>query len=217
MNYEKARFNMVEQQIRPWDVLDQRVLDAVAELPREAFVPPAFSTLAYADTAIPLDDGQRMMPPKVAARMAQELVLQPTDRVLEVGTGSGYLTAVLARLCRHVYSVDMAEGLSRRAAEVLGGLGVDNVTLEVGNGLEGWPEHAPFDGIVVTGSLTEVPETLRRALSVGGRLVAVVGTPPVMEAVRLTRRTEGYWATTSLFDTELPPVYGLAEPEPFEF
>ncbi|MDZ7752355.1 MAG: protein-L-isoaspartate O-methyltransferase [Gammaproteobacteria bacterium] len=217
MNYQKARFNMVEQQIRPWDVLDQRVLDAVEGLPREAFVPPSFGMLAYADAALPLADGQLMMPPKVAARLTQELLLEATDRVLEVGTGSGYLTALLGRLCRHVYSMEISPGLSKAAAQVLEKQGIANVTLGVGNGLAGWDEHAPFDAIVVTGSLTEVPDTLLRSLTLGGRLVAVVGTPPVMEAMRYQRETDDYWSTTSLFDTELPPVSGLAEPEPFDF
>lgn len=217
MNYQKARFNMVEQQIRPWDVLDQRVLDVVAELPREAFVPSSFSMLAYADASIPLADGQRTMAPKVAARLAQELLLRPTDRVLEVGTGSGYLTAVLARLARHVYSMELSESLSKVAAEVLAGQGIDNVTLAVGNGLDGWDEHAPYDAIVVTGSLPQVPAALLNALGVGGRLVAVVGTGPIMEALRMTRETEGYWSTTSLFDTELPPAAGLPASESFEF
>lgn len=217
MNYQKARFNMVEQQIRPWDVLDQRVLDAVEGLPREVFVPSSFGMLAYADAALPLPDGQLMMPPKVAARLAQELLLEATDRVLEVGTGSGYLTALLARLCRHVYSMEISPALSNEAARILEEQGVTNVTLGVGNGLKGWDEHAPFDAIVVTGSLKEVPDVLLRSLIRGGRLVAVVGTPPVMEAMRYRRETDDYWATTSLFDTELPPVSGLTEPEPFDF
>lgn len=217
MNYQKARFNMVEQQIRPWDVLDQRVLDAVEGLPREAFVPPSFGMLAYADAALPLADGQLMMPPKVAARLAQELLLEATDRVLEVGTGSGYLTALLARLGRHVYSMELSPALSKEAGRVLEEQGITNVTLGVGNGLQGWDAHAPFDAIAVTGSLREVPDVLLRSLTPGGRLVAVVGTPPVMEAMRYQRETEDYWSATSLFDTDLPALSGLAEPEPFDF
>ncbi len=217
MNYEKARYNMIEQQVRPWEVLDQRVLDALADLPRERFVPPAYRQLAYADTEILLDAGEVMMVPKVEARLAQELALAPTDRVLEVGTGSGYLTALLARLAGHVYSIEIVDALSRGAARTLEAEGITNVTLKVGNGARGWDEHAPYDAIAVTGSMPELDPDLARSLSVGGRLVAVVGSAPIMEAILVTRHSEDGWSRTSLFDTELPPLRGLPERETFEF
>lgn len=217
MNYEKARFNMIEQQVRPWEVLDQRVLDALAVVPRDHFVPSAYRQLAYADTAIPLDGGEVMMVPKVEARLVQELALKPTDRVLEVGTGSGYLTALMARLARHVYSIEVLDPLSRTAARTLESEGVTNVTLKVGNGARGWDEHAPYDAIAVTGSLPHLEADLPRSLTVGGRLVAVVGTAPIMEAILVVRESEDGWSHTSLFDTELPPLRGLPAREHFEF
>ena len=217
MNLEQARFNMVEQQIRPWDVLDQRVLDAIAALPRDAFVPDDFRQLAYADVEVPIGEGEVMMAPKLEARMLQALRLRPTDRVLEVGTGSGFVTALLARLAAHVLSVERLEALSRRAAEQLAAQGIENVTLQVGDGRSGWPEGGPFDAIAVTGSLPTLDETLTRQLAPGGRLFVVVGSPPVMEALLLTRVGEADWARESLFETDLPPLRGLPPRERFVF
>ncbi len=217
MNLEQARFNMVEQQIRPWDVLDQRVLDAVAAVPRDAFVPEAYRQLAYADIEVPLGEGEFMMAPKVEGRMLQALRLRPTDRVLEVGTGSGFVTALLARLSAHVLSVERLETFSRRAGERLAAQGVENVTLQVGDGRGGWPDGGPFDAIAMTGSLPEVDETLLRQLAPGGRLFVVVGVPPVMEALLLTRVGDADWARESLFETELPPLRGLPPRERFVF
>jgi protein-L-isoaspartate(D-aspartate) O-methyltransferase len=217
MNLEQARFNMVEQQIRPWDVLDQRVLDAVAAVPRDVFVPDAYRQLAYADIEIPLGEGEVMMAPKVEGRMLQALRLRPTDRVLEVGTGSGFVTALLARLSAHVRSVERVEAFSRRADERLAAQGVGNVTLEVGDGRGGWPERGPFDAIAMTGSLPEVDEALLRQLAPGGRLFVVIGVPPVMEALLMTRVGDTDWARESLFETELPPLRGLPTRESFVF
>jgi protein-L-isoaspartate(D-aspartate) O-methyltransferase len=217
MNLEQARFNMVEQQIRPWDVLDQRVLDAVAAVPRDAFVPDAYRQLAYADIEVPLGEGEVMMAPKVEGRMLQALRLRPTDRILEVGTGSGFVTALLARLSSRVLSVERLDAFSRRAGERLAAQGVGNVTLEVGDGRGGWPAGGPFDAIAMTGSLPEPDETLLRQLAPGGRLFLVVGAPPVMEALLFTRVGEADWARESLFETELPPLRGLPPRESFVF
>src|SRR3569623_485634 len=166
---------MIEQQIRPWDVLDQRVLELIAALPREDFVPAGYLSLAYADINIPLEHGQTMMAPKVEARMVQALELKPRDTVLEIGTGSGYVTALLGKSCKHVYSVDIYADFVHRAAHKLTGHGITNVTLENGDAANGWGAHQPYDAIAVTGSLPILPEQLRRQLKVGGRLFVVTG------------------------------------------
>lgn len=201
-----ARYNMIEQQIRPWDVLDQHVLDLMAAVPREDFVPEAFRDLAYADYAIPIGHGQVMMHPKVEGRLLQALSIDGTDCVLEVGTGSGYLTALLARAARHVYSVDIHPEFVEQAEEKLAIHGIHNVTLEVGDASKGWPAHAPYDAIVLGGSVPEVPEAFLQSLNRGGRLFAVIGTPPVMEAVLIRRTGEGQWSREPLFETDLPPL-----------
>ena len=215
MNLEKARFNMIQQQIRPWDVLDQRVLDAMESLPREEFVPEAYRKLAFADIRIPIGEGQVMLTPKMEARIAQELRLTGTDKVLEVGTGSGFLTALLARLTGHVHSVEIREELSRSAGQRLATHGITNVTLVVGDGCRGWSAKAPYDAIAVTGSVPVLSDELQRQLNVGGRLFAVVGESPVMEALIITRLGERDFATQSIFETDLPPLEGIEKPEEF--
>ncbi len=217
MNLDQARYNMVEQQIRPWEVLDQRVLDLMANVPREEFVPARYRKLAYSDMTIPLGDDQVMMPPKVAARILQALNIQPTDKVLEIGTGSGYLTALLAKLAKHVYSVDINPEMTRRAAEKLQSQGIGNVTLESGDAARGWNSHGPYDVIVLTGSVPLLSGSFQNNLTVGGRLLAIVGQPPVMEVVLITRVGESQWARESLFETELPPLLNAPEVEQFEF
>jgi len=214
---DKARFNMIEQQIRPWDVLDQRVLDTVARVPREDFVPPAYRNLAFADFGIPLDHGQTMMPPRLEARLLQSLDPRPFELVLEVGTGSGYLTALLASLAKHVYSVEIDSDLLQAAAGHLSEHGIHNVTLEQGDGADGWDAHAPYDVIAVTGSVPQVPDGLRQNLRVGGRLFVVVGEPPVMAARLITRVTEAAFASQDLFETELAPLMHAAPPQRFVF
>ncbi len=215
MNLEKARFNMIQQQIRPWEVLDQRVLDAMQALPRDEFVPEAYRKLAYADIRIPIAEGQCMMTPKVEARIAQELRLTGEDEVLEVGTGSGFLTALLASLAGHVHSVEIHEALSRTAGERLAAHGIGNVSLEVGDGSRGWSAKAPYDAIAVTGSLPMLGDELQGQLKVGGRLFVVVGESPVMEARIVTRVGEQDYATESIFETDLPALEGIEKPEEF--
>jgi protein-L-isoaspartate(D-aspartate) O-methyltransferase len=217
MELKAAHFNMIEQQIRPWDVLDQGVLDLIAELPREDFVPEAYRNLAYADTAIPLGHGQVMMHPKIEARLLQALDLHATDSVLEVGTGSGYLTALLARATHHVYSVDIIPQFKLQAAEKLAVHGIDNVTLEIGDAARGWPRYGLYDVIAITGSLPELPASFLQSMNRGGRLFSVVGTAPVMEAVLVRRVGESEWSRESLFETDLPRLINAPATARFVF
>ncbi len=215
MNLEKARFNMIEQQIRTWEVLDQRVLDAMGALPRDEFVPDPYRKLAYADVQIPLEAGQVMMPPKLEARMAQELRLTKNDTVLEIGTGSGFVTALLARLAGHVYSVEIHESLSKAAGKRLASHGVDNVTLELGNACHGWETHAPYDAIALTGSVAVLEDDFQNQLKLGGRLFVIVGDSPVMEALLIRRVGEHAFARESLFETDLPCLEGAERRQEF--
>jgi protein-L-isoaspartate(D-aspartate) O-methyltransferase len=218
INLEEARRNMIEQQIRTWDVLDQRILDVLAMTPREDFVPRKYRNLAFTDVEIPLEYGQVMMSPKVEGRLLQALSLKTHERVLEVGTGSGYLTACLSQLCANVLSVDIFSGFSDAAQSKLtnyrrGG----NVTLRVGNAAHGWGNQH-YDAIAMTGSLRQAPTVWRQQLLVGGRLFVVVGQPPVMQALLITRVGAHEWTQESLFDTDLPPLIEEISPLPlFEF
>lgn len=217
MNLEQARFNMVEQQIRTWEVLDPAVLDLLYAVPREDFVPAAYRKLAFADMEIPLGEGQCMMAPKIEARIVQALSLRKTDRVLEVGTGSGYLTALLARCAAHVYSLEIRPGLAAFGRANLERQGADNVTLEVADGARGDPKRAPYDAIVLTGSTPVLPAALREQLAPGGRLFAVVGEPPVMVARRITCTVPGAFSSEELFDTVLAPLVNAERPARFQF
>lgn len=206
LSVRDARFNMIEQQIRPWDVLDQQVLDLMAEVPRVDFVPEEYRGLAYADHAIPIGHGQTMMHPKVEGRLLQALSLHPTDVVLEIGTGSGYLTALMAKAARHVDSVDIFPDFKEQAEEKLALYGIHNVTLEVGDASQGWRGRGLYDAIAICGSLPELPEGFLQSLNRGGRLFAVLGTPPVMQAVLMRRVGDGQWTREALFETDLPPL-----------
>jgi protein-L-isoaspartate(D-aspartate) O-methyltransferase len=217
MNIEQARFNMIEQQIRPWDVLDQDVLDALYVVKREHYVPEAHRALAFSDLEIPLGDGERMMQPKMEARILQELAIAATDRVLEVGTGSGYLTALLAHRAAHVHSVEIVPRLEGFGAGNLARNGITNVTVERGDAARGWAKHAPYDAIVLTGSVPIVPRALTAQLRPGGRLIAVVGDPPVMSAKLITRVAEASYNAVDLFETLLKPLANCEQPERFEF
>ena len=218
MDIERARFNMVEQQIRPWEVLDSEVLGVFQRCPRDAFVPEEYRALAYADTRIPLAERQVMLLPREEARLLQALQLGPRDAVLEVGTGSGYLTALLAALARHVTSVEISPELSERASLRLAAHGIHNVTLEVGDGRLGWPGHgAPYDAIALTGSVYELDPALLEQIEIGGRLFAIVGQAPAMEARLITRTSSRQWDAESLFETVVPPLIGASPPPRFEF
>ncbi len=213
MDTETARFNMIEQQIRPWDVLDPRILNALHEVHREDYVPPAYRDLAFADMHIPLDHGQVMMQPKQEARLLQALVLQPGDRVLEIGTGSGHVTALLAHLAGQVETVDIFPDFLETAKSRLSANGVTNVTFHEGDGARGWDGTQSYDAILLTGSVAELPDRYRELLAEGGRLAAIVGRSPVMEALLVERLAGEQYRTVSLFDTSLPPlIHGEAEP-----
>lgn len=215
---ERARFNMIEQQIRPWDVLDQRVLDVIAATPREAFVPEHYrSTLAFSDISLPIGHDQYMMPPKLEGRLLQSLALQPTDKVLEIGTGSAYVTACLARLAAQVLSVDIFADFKNAAERKLAGQNIANVELKTEDAAAGWGAENQFDAIAVTGSLPVLHQGFHRALTVGGRLFVIVGTPPIMEALLITRIGPDQWAQESLFDTMVPPLVNAPAPARFSF
>jgi protein-L-isoaspartate(D-aspartate) O-methyltransferase len=216
MDIEQARFNMVEQQIRTWEVLDQDVLNLLFAVRREDFVPPAYRLLAFADLEIPLGDGERMWTPKMEARALQELKLQPGENVLEIGTGSGYLTALLASRGARLTSVEINPRLAAEAKAKLARAGFDGVSLAVGDGARGWGAHT-YDAIVLTGSTPILPEAFLAQLRPEGRLFAVVGEAPVMTA-RLTRRTAaGPVVTTDLFETVVDPLRNAAAPARFRF
>jgi len=217
MDLEKARFNMVEQQIRPWEVLDQQVLDLLLKVRREDFVPAQYRELAFADLEIPIGHGEKMLAPKIEARLLQELMLKETDRVLEVGTGSGYMTALLASLASHVYTVDIIPEFTTTAAARLKSHGIYNVTCEGGDASRGWDTHAPYDAIVLTGSVPLLPEAFQKSLKPGGRLVVIVGEAPVMEAQRITCIQGGVFQTAGLFETCVPPLRNAAQPKRFVF
>lgn len=215
MNFDQARFNMIEQQIRTWDVLDQRVLDVIAKTPREDFVPPQYRALAFADINIPLGHGQVMLTPKVEGRLLQALAIQPGDVVLEIGTGSGYLAACLARLGAHVHSVDIFPEFKYAAQRALTAHDIRNVTLHTGDAARGWDSQNRYDVIAITGSLPVMVESFQSSLTVGGRLFAVVGTEPVMESVLITRAGEREWARDSLFETVIPPLLNAPQTQRF--
>jgi protein-L-isoaspartate(D-aspartate) O-methyltransferase len=217
MNFEQARSNMIEQQIRTWEVLDQSVLDLLYAVPREEFVPAACRTLAFADLEIPLGEGEKMMAPKMEARIVQELALRKTDRVLEVGTGSGYFTALLARRAAQVHSLEIRLALAAFGRANLERHGADNVTLEVGDGARGDPKRAPYDAIVLTGSTPVLPRALLEQLSPGARLFAVVGEPPVMVARLVTCTAPGAYRSAELFDTLLAPLVNAERAPRFRF
>lgn len=215
MNIEQARFNMIEQQIRTWDVLDPNVLDLLARMPREDFVPLPYRNLAFADTHIPLGHGQVMMQPKLEARLIQTLDIKPEDVILEIGTGSGYLTALLASLGRHVFSVDIFGEFTASAQRKLAAHDITNVTLETGDAALGWDKHGPYDVIAISGSLPIYSEKFQQSLSIGGRLFAVFGKPPAMEALLITRRGASRWISDSLFETGLSPLINAPQPPGF--
>jgi protein-L-isoaspartate(D-aspartate) O-methyltransferase len=214
MNYETARRQMLSQQIRTWDVLDERVLDVLGRTPREAFVPESERDLAFADTEIPLPHGQCMMAPKVEARLLQELAITADDRVLEIGTGSGYLTACLGRLAAQVVSVEIFPDLSRAAAQRLAQLDLANTELREEDALLAKLETG-YDCVAVTASVPRLMERFIQVLNPGGRLFIVVGRPPVMEAILVTRHADGTWTEKSLFETLLTPMIHADAPEPF--
>lgn len=217
MNVEQARFNMIESQIRTWEVLDQAILDTLFAVKREEFVPPQYRSLAFADMEIPLGHGEVMLSPKLEARMIQELGVTQIDKVLEIGTGSGYVTALLARLAGQVISIERVEALGHGAARKLAGHDVRNVSLAIGDAGKGWPQQAPYDAILLTGSVAQLPDALKTQLAIGGRLLAVIGDPPAMTATLITRLSETAFQSAGLFETSIPPLRNVPQPERFVF
>ncbi len=221
MNFDQARFNMIEQQIRPWEVLDQEVLDLLYVVPREGFVPSASKKLAFSDIEVPIESGsnagERMWAPKIEARALQALGVRKSDRVLEVGTGSGYLTALLAHRAAHVYSVEIKPKLAEVARANLARHGAENVTLEIGDGARGYGRWAPYDVIVLTGSVPVMPQSVLEQLAPGGRAFAVVGDAPVMSARLFTCTAPGVIAQAGLFETLLAPLENAEQPARFAF
>jgi protein-L-isoaspartate(D-aspartate) O-methyltransferase len=216
MNIEQARFNMIEQQIRPWNVLNTSVLALLAVVKREDFVPPAHRSMAFVDAEVPLPCAARMLAPKVEARLLQELDVHKHEQVLEIGTGSGYMAALLAHRSQHIITLEIAPELAEFARGNLKKAGVMNVTVQVADGVAGWAAQAPFDVIVLSGSVAEVPAALLSQLKVGGRLIAVVGHEPVMQATLYTRSAQNIHRKV-LFDTVAPRLQGFPEPSQFAF
>lgn len=215
--HQLARHNMVEQQIRPCNVTNTHLLELLETVPREAFVPADCENLAFADTQIPLGHGQSMMKPLVEANMLQALDVQATETALEIGTGSGFITAMLAKSARHVHSIEINPELSAAAAHNLEQQGIINVTLEVGDASNGWDTHAPYDVIAVTGSLPVLEERFQHCLKVGGRLFVIIGEAPAMEAVLITRVSENEWQHKSLFETDITALKNAPAPQHFKF
>jgi len=214
---EQARFNMIEQQIRPAEVLDQRVLEVIANTPREAFVPANYRDLAFSDINIPLPNGQMMMKPIMEGRLLQAPDIQPEDSILEIGTGSGYFTALLAKLGKQVHGVEIDADIMATAQTHLTTQNIENVVLLQGDASRGWEQDGPFDVIAITGSLPILPENFQQQLTVGGRLVAIVGQSPVMQVLLITRVSETQWTTTALFETDFPALINAEQPSAFVF
>ena len=217
MNIEQARFNMIEQQIRPWNVLDQDVLDLLHVVKREGFVPAAYQNLAFADVEIPLPGGEAMLNPKVEARIAQELAVKKHENVLEIGTGSGYMAALLAHKARHVTTVEIQPEAVKLAQENLARAGVTNVTVEEGNGAGGWDKGAPYDVILVSGGLPVLPEALLKQVKVGGRIGVILGDAPAMSFNIITRTSETGYDTVKVFETNVKLLTGAQAPSRFQF
>ncbi len=218
MNIEKARFLMIEQQIRPWDVLDQDVLELLVVVKREAFVPLAYRALAFADSEIPLPHGEQMMTPKLEARILQELAVQKHENVLEIGAGSGYLAALLAYKARHVTTLEIEPELQALAQQNLADYGISNVDVIEADGAQGYTAaNTTYDVIVVSGSMPTVPETLLAQIKVGGRMFVVVGDAPVMTAQIITRVSDISYSTVNLFETVLKPLRNVVIPSHFKF
>jgi len=221
MNFDQARFNMIEQQIRPWNVLDAGVLDLLSQVRREDFVPAAHKALAFADLELPLrgsgEHGQCMLAPKVEARMLQDLAVQKHEKVLEIGTGSGYMAALLAQRAQRVISLEIVPELAALARANLAKAGISNAEVREADGAKGVPVEGPFDVIVLSGSVAEVPHKLLEQLKTGGRLMAIVGDAPVMRATLITRTSAVEYLSTQGWDTLAPRLLNFPEHPRFNF
>ena len=227
MDFEQARFNMIEQQIRPWEVLDTDVLKLFAVLKREDFVPAEYKELAFADLELPIiesatsgkpsNPSQTMLSPKIEARLLQEAGVKKTDTVLEVGTGTGFMAALLASQADYVFSVEIDPALAEQAKAALQQAGMANVSVEVGDAAHGWAAHAPYNVIVISGSLPVLPDAFLQQLKVGGRLVAIIGEEPVMEAKLIIRTDETSFNSINLFETAAVPLLNATQGKQFVF
>jgi protein-L-isoaspartate(D-aspartate) O-methyltransferase len=219
MDMKQARFNMVEQQIRPWEVLDPQVLELLSTVRREDFVPLAHKALAFVDMEIPLGGAadQVMLAPRVQARLLQDVAVQPSDKVLDVGTGSGFMAALLAHQAASVLSLEIDAGLAKQSQANLQKAGVTKVNVRHADGSQGAAADGPFDVIVLNGSVAAVPAVLLQQLSLGGRLVAIVGQEPMMRATVITRTSQTDWTTTEPWDCNAPRLQGFPELSSFKF
>jgi protein-L-isoaspartate(D-aspartate) O-methyltransferase len=217
MNFEQARFNMIEQQIRPWDVLDPSVLALLAVVKREDFVPAAYRNVPFTDVELPLANGQKMLPPRVEARWMQELQIERHEKVLEIGTGSGYMAALLGHKAQQVFSVEKDAALAGAARDALRRNGVLNVTVVEGDGVKGLPGEAPFDVILLSGSVPQAPQALLDQLKIGGRMGVIVGDEPAMSARIITRTGEREFTTKNLFETVVQRLDGFDTGSHFTF
>lgn len=217
MNFEQARTQMIKQQIRAWDVLDRHILDLITQTPREEFVPTEYRSLAFADTNIPLGHNQVMLTPKEEARILQALKIQPHETVLEIGTGSGYFTALLAKLAKSVVSIDIFPEFIEQTTQKLQSHNLHNIELHQGDAAQGYNNGSTYDVIVITGSLVNLPVAFRNVLNIKGRLFAIIGQAPAMEALLLTRKDKEQWHSEMLFETVVPPLIHAKQPNPFTF
>lgn len=219
MDLNQARFNMIEQQIRPWEVLDPQVLELLSVVRREDFVPMAHKTLAFVDMDVPLGaaPNQVMLAPRIQARMLQDLAVKKTDKALDIGTGSGFMAALLAHQAVSVLSLEIDANLAAQAQANLLKAGVTNAVVRTADGSQGAAADGPFDVIVLSGSVAEVPAALLQQLSVGGRLVAIVGDEPMMRATLITRTSDSNWTTTEPWDCNAPRLGGFPEHSRFQF
>lgn len=216
-NVDKARLNMIEQQVRPWDVFDDRVLEAMASTPRERFVSEQYCNLAFSDLELPIGNNETMLAPKIEGRILQALNIQPNESILEIGTGSGYLTACMAKLGKHVDTIDIHSDASNAARQLLTGLSIENVKFMTGDAFSEIDSHQHYDIVVMTGSLPMEHPMFRDMLNIGGRLFMVTGEDPLMDAQLITRTGENEWECEHLFTTSLPELHGCQRREAFRF
>lgn len=217
MNIEQARFNMIEQQIRPWNVLDQDVLDLLSLVRREEFVPATHRGLAFFDTEIPLPGGENMLAPKVEARILQEAAVKKHEHVLEIGAGSGYMAALLAHKARHVTTVEIDPELKALAEQNLSAYGISNVDVVLGNGAQGWKGDQEYDVIVISGALPFLPDSFLSQIKIGGRILAIIGAAPVMSLQVITRTADKVYDTVKVFELMASPLRAATEPSHFTF
>jgi protein-L-isoaspartate(D-aspartate) O-methyltransferase len=216
-HFSKARYLMVKQQVNPWSVWDPRILEIMGELPREQFVPEPYQALAYSETEIAIGHDQIMLTPKVAARIIQACQIGAEDTVLEIGTGTGYMTAILCQLAKHVHSLEIYPDLMDRAESTLQAMSINNLSLHLSNGALGLEHHAPYPVIIATGAYHHLPETLKHQLAVGGRLLTFVGKAPAQQACLITRQSQDHFVTEVLFETSVPYLVQIEKPSTFQF